>query len=295
MKLNVRFGVLLTLISALAYAISSAIIKSSPEQLPVPFMVFFQSIWALLLWVAIILPTQKANLKQIFVTNNLKLQIFRAMLSLGISYLFFYSLKYIHLVDAALLANSAPLMVPVLALLFFKQAINHRLWLPLICGFLGVVIVLRPSSDLFHPAAFLALGVAVCTASSMMAVRTLSNQDGTLTSVFYYFLLSSIISGVVLLFFLEDLYSANLMLLLVVGSLFFIVQYFVTWALEHANTQVVSISYYSCVIFAAFFGWWFFNTPIDIWVILGILLICGSGIVCISIQTRGITSENKIV
>lgn len=287
---SVNIGILLTLISALCYALQSAVIKGHYAVLPLPVIVFVQSLWALILLIVILMLFQRTKIKSILTTKNLKLQIFRSVASLGISYLLFFSLKFIPLADGVLLANASPLMVPFLAWIFFRQPINHKLWLPLILGFIGVMAVLKPSAGIFNPASFFALGAGLSMASSMLLVRRLSTWDSTLTSLFYYFFLSSIISGIVMLFFLKtqnniSIAFAHIPLMLLVGSLFFVVQYFLTKALEYTNAQIVSIAYYSCVIFAVILGWILFAAKLDWLIMIGIILICGSGIACIQVQT----------
>ena len=147
-------------------------------------------------------------------TKNLNKHILRTIFSLGISYFLFSAVKFIPLVDAALLVNTAPLMMPFLGLIFLSQKINHRLWLPLIIGFIGVVLVLHPNGEVFQTASLLALAAGVCMAASIMLVRQTSQTDSALTNAFYYFLILSSHLPQLRLFYSGRLFPYHKMLIL---------------------------------------------------------------------------------
>ena len=77
--------------------------------------------------------------------------------------------------------------MPILDFCFVKK-INHRLWIPLLMGFIGVALVLRPYGEVFQMAALLGSGSGTFMASFDHADVRL--PDGALTSAFYYFLFS---------------------------------------------------------------------------------------------------------
>ncbi|ALA23980.1 hypothetical protein AVI51_08065 [Piscirickettsia salmonis] len=285
-------GIALTLFSALSYASLAAVIKHHPE-VPLSLLVFAQSLVCLVLILPIIIQQNKKtagalkNKKSLFKTNYLHFHIIRAFFSLGISYCLFFALKTIPLVNGVLLANTSALFTPFLALLFFRQKINHKLWPAILIGFVGVAIILNPSHDGFlRGGALFALASALCVSSSMLFIRRTTDQDSGLTSAFYYFLLSSIISGVFLAINQPHLSTSFIRIILVTGLLFFCTQFALTLALQFIDAHIVSTLYYSNIVFAVLISVILLHAPTSLLMLGGIVLVCFSGIGCVYIQNK---------
>ncbi|ODN42716.1 DMT family transporter [Piscirickettsia litoralis] len=186
-----------------------------------------------------------------------------------------------------MLSNTAALFTPFLALIFFRQKINHKLWPVIIIGFIGVAIILNPSQAGFlHGGALFALAAGACVSSSMLFIRRTADQDSGLTSAFYYFFLSSIISGIFLLINQPDLSIHFIPVILTTGLLFFFTQFPLTLALQLIDAQVVSTLYYSNIVFAVLIAVIFLHAATSLLMLGGIVLVCLSGIGCIYIQNQ---------
>lgn len=286
MKHNLKIGILLTIMGGLTYAVLAAVVRHSHQFVPMPVMVFFQSSVALLLSLPLILRQDIPNMRRVLRTAFPGTHLVRTAASLGISYLLFYAVNKIPLVNAVLLANTAPLFVPFLGFLFLRQTINHRLWPSLIIGFLGVALILHPDLRQFNIASLYALGAGACVATSMLLVRRAASKDAGITSAFYYFLFSTVISGVVAIIFWVPISMSVLLLLLAQGVLFFVTQYSVTSALSFADAQIVSALFYSNVIFAALISLLVFHTAFSFLMIAGIILTVMGGVLTILVQHR---------
>ena len=277
-------GILFTLASAFFYAIQAAIIKAVGTGIPLPVLVFMQSFIALLILMPIIAIQQVKTSQNLFKTKVPILQFWRTLFSLGISYFLFAALHFTPLVDAVLLANTAPFFMPFILLIYAKQKIQHRLWLPLFIGFIGVIFILKPDTQVFNPHTFIALGAGLSMALSMMLVRKISAHDSSMTVVFYYFLFSSILAGIVSVPFWQPLSVTLILILLVIGVLFFLVQYLLALGLRYTHTQNVAVLYYANVIFAALISILIFGDKSSFISITGIVLTILSAIVIIKRQ-----------
>ncbi len=286
MKKHLYLGVSLTLLSTFAYAILTAIVKGVEGEVSLPMIVFAQSLVSLLLITPLLLRKGRTHAKQLVKTSFVGTHVLRTFFSLGISYSLFYAVTKIPLVDAVLLANTAPLMIPLLALVFFRQHINHRLWLPLGIGFIGVAIVLNPDGKIFNIAAIIALFAAVSMAMSMLLVRKASSKDAPLTVTFYYLLFSTLVSGIVALWFWQPLSAKVLGILALEGGLFFIVQFSLANALKYITPNVVGPMYYSNILFAAIISVLVWKTSISLSIVFGMLLTIVGGVLTIREQSR---------
>tara|TARA_R110002167_G_scaffold106384_5_gene272930 strand:- start:296 stop:1192 length:897 start_codon:yes stop_codon:yes gene_type:complete len=291
-KNNILLGVSLTLISALTYAILTALIKVTGTDIKTPVMIFIQVLICWILFLPVAFLNKQQSFQKIIKSEYKGLHFFRTIFSLGISYFLFSAIQYIPLVDGVLLANTAPLIVPFIALIFMGQRLNHKLWIPLIIGFVGIILILKPTSGVFHLASLLALGAGACMASSMLLVRKTASKDSSLTSIFYYFSFGVILSGLASIPFWSAMSSHTLLLLIGLGVLFFIVQIALTYALEYAEAQIVSSLYYSNIIFAAIIAIVFLGFKLDWLTIAGVVLALLGGILTIQVQARAKEKQN---
>jgi drug/metabolite transporter (DMT)-like permease len=290
MNNNLPLGVLISLLCAFFYSTQTALVKYMADSLPpLPMIIFMQSLIALLFLLPFLFRKGFAHAQSVVQTKNVGLQLLRAFSSLSLSYLLFYSVKFIPLVNAMLLINTSPLIVPFIAYFFMSQRINHKLWLPIAMGFIGVIVVLQPDARIFNWASLLDLIGAVCTAVSMLIVRKTSATDSSDTNTFYFLFFATLISGAVAMLFWQPLTADMWLPLLVIGGLYFLVQHATSYALKFANAQLVSTLFYSNIIFAAILSQLLWHTLPSMATWLGVVLIVVGGILCI----RAEHSHNK--
>jgi drug/metabolite transporter (DMT)-like permease len=282
---NNFIGSALTLTSALIYAIQTALIKGWGKEISIPIIIFIQSVACMILIMPAIFAKGSQRAKQLMKTNNVKIHFLRTVFSLGISYFLFSAVKFIPLVDAALLTNTAPLIMPFLGWLFLSQKINHRLWLPLIIGFIGIILVLRPNGEVFQAASLLGLGAAVCMAASIMLIRRASKTDSALTNVFYYFLFSLPISAIIAAIFWNPISWHAIFIVVGIGVLFFSVQMTLVYATKFVSAQTVGSLYLFNIVFSALIGWMVWHAALTPLMILGVAVTIIGAIYTIQAQT----------
>ncbi|HVV68103.1 MAG TPA: DMT family transporter [Gammaproteobacteria bacterium] len=287
MKNLSSLGMSLALISALAYAIQTAIVKHISGQISTPMLVFIQSTVCFILILPLILAKGRRFALQTLRTAHPIIHFFRTIFSLGISYFLFYAVKFIPLVDAVLLANTAPLLVPIIGFLFMSRGLNHRLWLPLIIGFLGIIFILKPDSQVFSSASFLALGAGICMATSIIFISE-AKEDSGLTRAFYYFIFSVPISALGALWFWSPITLSVFAVAIGIGILFFIVQLTLVYAVKYTHVQIVSTLYLSNILFAAIISVIIWHTPVTASILAGILLTIAGAVFTIRAQATAI-------
>jgi drug/metabolite transporter (DMT)-like permease len=94
--------------------------------------------------------------------------------------------------NAILLTFIAPLWMPVIAWLVFRQKASTATWIGAAMGFVGVVLVLGPQHNSFNVGALFALAGALLLAIALMSVRWLGATEPMSRILFYYFLLSTV-------------------------------------------------------------------------------------------------------
>ena len=211
-------------------------------------------------------------------TNHIYFHVLRSLTALASMICFYYSLRYISLVDGTVLMMTNPLFVPIIGVFFLGIKTDYKHWIAVIIGFLGTLLVLKPGHSLFNPKAIYAMYGGFFAAVSLIAMREQTKRDNIYLCLFYYFLFATIASGSVMIFdfVMPDPYV--LLLLLGVGITGVSYQECLIRATEIAPAKIVGSLMYTSLIFSFLFSWLFFSEIPDMFTIIGVLIICLGGI-----------------
>jgi drug/metabolite transporter (DMT)-like permease len=276
-------GVSITLLSAFLYACYSAWVKIIADRGTSSFETVFAAFfvgWLLLIPYA--LKKGSHHLK----TERISMHILRAFFGLGFMYALVVSLKFIPLVDAVMLNNTAPLFMPFIAHYWLGYRFNKKILIALALGLLGVALILKPDKGVFNSASLLALFSGVLMAFSWSSVRKLSRDEPVYRIVFYYFLFASIITFIPLLIAHPAISWEKILWLFIAGVLFMSTTILMTYATTLISIVAVSILYYMLIVFSGILNWFFWDQIPDLWTIIGSLLVITGGIFSILLEKR---------
>ena len=117
--------------------------------------------------------------------GNLLLHALRGLLIAGATLFFFWGLKYLPMAEAISIFFVEPLILTLLAAAFLGETIGWRRLSAVAVGFLGALVIIRPSFELFGWAAVLPLCAALCFAVYLVLTRHLARQEDAATMQFY--------------------------------------------------------------------------------------------------------------
>jgi drug/metabolite transporter (DMT)-like permease len=80
---------------------------------------------------------------------------------------------------------AAPLLIVVLSVIILRERIGPRRWVAVVVGFIGMLVVIRPSAGLFQVAALLPVAVAFFYALYQIITRLISHRSDPLNMLFY--------------------------------------------------------------------------------------------------------------
>jgi drug/metabolite transporter (DMT)-like permease len=223
-------------------------------------------------------------------TGRLGLHLMRGLVGVVSFYLFYAALDNIPMMDAMMLRQSAPLTVPLVLWVWGRETIPRSAWIPLLVGFVGIAIILRPSPaglSWWHAGGFLsALGLAI----SMVATRKLATTEPTVRILFYYCVLSL---ACVLPFTVDDfsgLAALDWLAMIYIGAAIYWVLELYTRAYGMAPTAAIAPINYFAVVLAGFWGWLFWDQVPDHWSVLGSALVITGGLLTLYLA-RGDSPE----
>ena len=214
-------------------------------------------------------------------TQRVGLHLIRGLVGVVSFYLFYAALHHIPMMDAMMLRQSAPLTVPLVLWVWGRERIARSAWLPLLVGFAGIAIILRPTPvglSWWHAGGFLsALGLAI----SMVATRKLAATEPSLRILFYYCVLSL---ACILPFAVNDfagLAVLDWLAMLYIGAAIYCTLELYTRAYGMAPTAAIAPINYFAVVLAGFWGWLFWDQIPDSWSVLGSALVIAGGLMTI--------------
>ena len=113
------------------------------------------------------------------------MHLLRNSTHLGSQFLWALSLTLLPLATVFALEFTMPLWTTVLAALFLRERLTPSRVGAVACGFIGVIIILRPGFETFKPAALLVLVAAFGYATSNIATKKLTATQTTFTIVLW--------------------------------------------------------------------------------------------------------------
>jgi len=212
--------------------------------------------------------------------------LLRSLMGLAALYCYFYAVKILPLVNAVTLANTIPLFMPFVALIWLKLVVSKMRFFALAVGFIGVLILLRPTNAIVEWGSILGLGCGIFGAVALMGVRLLSKTESAETILVYYFIICTFVTLFPAIATWKPIPDVTHWFYLLLISLFAtIYQYTLTRAFIHAPATKVSTMNYLGVVFGGLFGWWVFGEVPDYWVWIGTVLIIASALLALFDKT----------
>jgi len=264
-------------VASLLFAGMGLAVKVASGELPNSGVVFFRSaigLVALLPWLG---GLRRSGLR----TAHLREHLLRGLAGLGSMYCFFFALARLPLAEAVLLNYSLPLYMPVSERVWLKQPLPPRVWPPLLVGFAGIALVLRPGPGVFRPAALAAVASAVLASIAQVGVRRLTATEPVERVVFYFAVLSTAISAVPAAVAWQTPTVALWPTLLAMGVLATAGQLLLTRAYACAPASRVGPFIYTAVVFAGALDWMFRGVVPDALSLCGATLVMTAGIMAL--------------
>ena len=271
---NLARGALLVIASSLIFAAMGAAIKVVSVHLPLEMVVFFRNFFGLISLSPWILHAGPLGIR----TQRCWLHGVRTLAGLAGMYCFFYALGRLHLGEAVLLNFSAPLFIPVFALLWLRESVPNRLPWALAVGLAGIALILKPTIGILNPIALIGLASGIFTALVTVCIRDLSKTEPPERIVFYFGAFATLGSAIPLLWNWQTPDLTQWGLLMGIGLMATMAQVLVTRGIAQAPAGQLGPFSYATVVFAAVIGWVAWGEMLDGISLVGAMLVCIAGV-----------------
>jgi drug/metabolite transporter (DMT)-like permease len=205
-------------------------------------------------------------------------QVMRGAALLGSSLFFISGLRFLPIAEASATSFVSPLFVTALSIVFLAERVGLRRWLATAVGLIGVLIILRPGSGAFHPAALFSIVSALAWACTLIMTRVMSGTERAITTMAYSSITGLAILSVLVPFVWVTPSWHDIFFGVVIGVASTAGQWIVVLAFRYANASVLAPFSYTQLLWVSFLGFLIFGEVPDVWTVTGAAFIVASGL-----------------
>ncbi|OIQ32031.1 MAG: EamA family transporter [Alphaproteobacteria bacterium MedPE-SWcel] len=195
--------------------------------------------------------------------------------------LWFYAVSVLPLAQVFALEFTSPIWVILLAPVLLGEKLTRMRGLAVLLGFIGILIVARPSPATFNIGLACAAASAVFFALTSIATKRLTRHE-TIWSIMFWLTALQLLFGLIFAGWDLDIAlpdAQNLPLLLIIGCAGLSAHFCITNALSLAPAAVVIPIDFARLPFIALLGWLIYNEPVEIWLFVGAALILAGNLI----------------
>lgn len=274
---RVVLGIVFMCLAGTCFPIMNGIVQVLSKRYPSEQIVWARCVSHLV--VVLVLFAPRLGFITLVRSTQIKWQVGRSIVLLGSTCMAFVSFKYLELAKAASISFTAPFIVTLLAWPMLGERVSLSRLATVLVAFVGVLIVIRPGSDVFHWASLLALGSATCYALYQIVTRRVAGQDPPETSAVYSVLIGAFLMSVIVPFVWVPVQSlADAALLFALGVFGGLGHYCVARAMTYGPANILSPFSYWQMVGSVIVGYLVSGNLPDAWTWIGAGVIIAAGL-----------------
>jgi drug/metabolite transporter (DMT)-like permease len=268
-------AILLVALGVTFFAIIDSLAKHLEPDYSVLQIVWARYVFAVPVILAFARPATWLNLLQ---SQQVPMQIGRALLPLLASIVVVFGLAKIPLAEFTAISFAAPLLVVALSAPLLKERITIHSWIGVLLGFLGVVVIVRPGGGVISWAAIFPLVLALFFALYQITTRLVSRGDGPMVTLAWTIAVGLVLTTPLLPFAWRPVSGTGWFLLILSGIFFGLSHLVLIHAFAMAPAAVLTPFTYVQIIAATALGIAVFGDVPDAWAFAGMALIALAGL-----------------
>lgn len=225
---------------------------------------------------------QPQGMRAAVATRQPLLHLARAALHVGEICAIVASFTLIGLINTHAIFAVCPLLVAALARPVLGERVGLARWLAIGSGFIGILVILRPGSDLFSPLAVLPLisasGFALYSVLTRLATRT----ESSFVAFFWSGMLGAALMTMVGIWFWQPMRLPDWGLMAVNGGLAVLSNWLLIRCYETAEANAVQPFAYLQLVFITLMGVTVFAEPLEPAVLVGASVVVLAGLMTLT-------------
>lgn len=272
MTLEKSKSAVLAIIGVLSLSVSMSIAKQLDASIPTVMVVFVRSGFGLLFFIPILIK-ERSSLSRI---NNIPLHIIRVTLAVLAMLCTYYTYRNLPIAFATSIGMTSPIFTTALSGLILKEVIGYKKWGLVILGYIGALIVIKPTSFILDAAIITALLANLLAATCIIIIKILSKKNSIVTIMLVGNVGIFTVSFLMSLVQWHPLTAYDMGLLSLTGALGIITQLCLNIVIKRTSPSFVAPFEYSRMLFATVIGFVVFNEIPAISTIIGVSIIIAS-------------------
>lgn len=262
-------------ITFLCFALLDCGAKWLVRTLPVLEVVWLRFLFHVLFSAALLAPRFGSGMLR---TRRPRLQVLRAAMLATLTALNFWALQYLQLAETGAIQFSVPIIIALIAAPMLGERIDRTRWAAIMVGFAGVLVIVRPGTQGFHPALLLSIVNAVLYALFNLMTRQLAAHDSPESTQFFSSLGATLaITPFALAFWQTPPGMQEWILLCLIGISGGLGHYLLALAHRYAPASVLAPFLYQQIVWMVLLGYLVFGDVPDAAVLAGGAIVIASG------------------
>jgi len=255
------------------------------QSVPVLVVVWLRFLTHTLIASALLFPLRGMALVR---TRHLRWHLVRGLMFMAMTGINFWALQFLQLTVTASIFFTVPILVALLSAPLLGEKLDAKRWAAILIGLAGVLVIVRPGSESFHPAMLLSLANAVLYAFFNMMTRKLAAYDPPETIQF----LPAVAASIGLAPFAIAAWQSpagwfEWLMVCLLGVFGGTGHYLLALAHRYAPASTLAPFLYQQVLYMALFGYLVFGDVPDKEVWIGAAIVIASGLYLFARERRG--------
>jgi len=190
----------------------------------------------------------------------------------------FFAFSILPLPQTYALLFLTPILITLLSIPFLGEKVGLHRWGAVLVGFMGVLIVLQPTTGSLTIGHLAGIAAACASAVASLITRKIGPREKTSVMLIYPLLGNFFIVGLILPFVYVPMPLTHLLEITMISLLGFLAMICIVVSLQRANAGLIAPMQYSQIIWAGIFASTIFNDRMTWSFVLGAALIVASGL-----------------
>lgn len=218
----------------------------------------------------------------------------RAVAAVLTGFCAFFAFSVLPLAQVYAILFAAPLLITIMSIPILGETVKWQRWLAVIVGLCGVLIVLRPGQQELALGHLAALVSAVCGSFASVVVRKIGREERPVVIMLYPMMLNFVVMAALLPLVYKPMPLEDLGRLGLIAVFAWVAGRLLIKAYSTGEAVVVAPMQYSQIMWAAFYGFLFFDEFPDRTTIFGSAVIILSGLFIVWRESRAPGSERPV-
>ena len=265
-----QLGIIFMILSVISFSVMDIVVKLMSPHYPIGQLIFFRGFFGLIPILFIIPKERFGNLLK---TEKIKLHLVIAFGGAFAMTFLYLGLKFLPIADAITISFAAPIFATIFSIIFLNEKVRLIRWLAIFFGLTGVIIVLKPGTELFTYYSFFPILFCIGFATISIAIKKLSKTEPDYLIALYFTLVLILFGLISISMGWKKIDISDIHYLIIIGLSGSIGNIFLTKSIREADISLVTPIKYLSLVFAIIAGWLIFNEIPSALTISGAMLI----------------------